>query len=225
MAHPLDNPVWSALHSAQAPLAEGEGRAVRYLRDHAIFAAVGDREAASIAALETLIAATGPAILFARDMLPPVPGTRVERRAAGVQMVAEAVAPADAGQAIVELGDGDAAEMLALAQATEPGPFFARTHRMGRFVGVRVEGRLVAMAGERIRLGGYTEVSGVCTAPEHRGKGLAGTLIRAVADGIAARGETAFLHAWADDPAAIALYRRIGFRERCDMAVTVLAPA
>ena len=112
----------------------------------------------------------------------------------GVQMVAETLA---GGSDIdfLELGDADAAEMLALATLTEPGPFFTRTHRLGDFIGIRHAGRLVAMAGERMKPEGFTEVSGVCTHPDFRGRGYAGALMRVVAARIAARGEMPFLHA------------------------------
>uniref|UniRef100_UPI0013D05BE5 GNAT family N-acetyltransferase n=1 Tax=Acinetobacter baumannii TaxID=470 RepID=UPI0013D05BE5 len=85
--------------------------------------------------------------------------------------------PANPDFAFEELGDAGAAQMLALATLTEPGPFFARPHRLGRFIGVRHEGRLIAMAGERMRTPGFTEVSGVCTHPDFRGAGLAGKLM------------------------------------------------
>lgn len=159
-----------------------------------------------------------------RDALPPVPGTRVERAAAGVQMVAEALAPGAAELDCVPLGDADAAEMLALATLTRPGPFFAHTHRLGHFVGVRREGRLAAMAGERLKPDGFTEVSGVCTHPDFRGQRLAAGLIRHVAAAILARGEVPFLHSYADNPGAIALYESLGFRQRCGVVVTTLIP-
>src|SRR3546814_5008255 len=91
-----------------------------------------------------------------------------------------------------------------LATLTEPGPFFARTHVLGGFVGVREAGRLVAMAGERLKAPGFTEVSGVCTRPGWRGRGFAAELLGLVARRIAARGETPFLHAYADHNATIA---------------------
>ena len=89
--------------------------------------------------------------------------------------------------------------MLALATLTRPGPFFARTHQLGAFIGVKQDGRLVAMAGERMQPTGFTEVSGVCTHPDPRGRGYAGGLMRQVAARILARGETPFLHAYADN--------------------------
>jgi predicted GNAT family acetyltransferase len=123
---------------------------------------------------------------------------------------------------IVGLGEADAAEMLALATLTKPGPFFERTHELGDFVGVKVDGRLAAMAGERLKVPGYTEVSGVCAHPEHRGRGYAAALMERVAAGIRARGETPILHTYADNAGAIALYERLGYRTRTEVIVTAL---
>ncbi|MBC9032595.1 GNAT family N-acetyltransferase [Sphingomonas sp. JC676] len=220
--HPLDNPAWTALRTTQAELATGSGQALRYDQDYAIFAAAVDHAPAPLAALGALIRETGPAIVLEREALPPVPGTMVEKWREGVQMVAETLAPWDAPCDFVALGDADAAEMLALATLTEPGPFFARTHQLGDFIGVKREGRLIAMAGERMKPAGFTEVSGVCTHPDFRGQGLAGALMRVVAVRIAARGETPFLHAYADNQGAIGLYEWLGFRLRCNVSVTVL---
>jgi predicted GNAT family acetyltransferase len=112
--------------------------------------------------------------------------------------------------------------MLALAALTEPGPCFARTHTMGRFIGVRDGGRLVAMAGERLRFAGHVEVSGVCTHPEFRGRGLARRLSAAVTAEIQRRGKQAFLHAWTRNTAAIALYQSLGFVQRAEVNLAVL---
>ncbi|MEI9852841.1 MAG: GNAT family N-acetyltransferase [Sphingomonas sp.] len=121
------------------------------------------------------------------------------------------------------LGDADAPEMLALATLTEPGPFHAHTHSLGDFVGIRVGGRLAAMAGERMKLPGFTEVSAVCTHPDFRGRGYAGALMRVVIGGILARGETPILHSYATNRHAIALYESLGFRTRAELVFTVLA--
>jgi predicted GNAT family acetyltransferase len=112
--------------------------------------------------------------------------------------------------------------MLALAALTRPGPYARNTWRMGRYVGIRINGRLAAMAGERLRFPGYTEVSGVCTHPDFRGRGLAQRLSRHVAAHIAARGDTAFMHAWRDNTPAITLYQKLGFKLRCEIDLAVL---
>jgi predicted GNAT family acetyltransferase len=219
--HPLDRPAWSALRIRQRHLAIGEAPALRYDQSYAIFAAIGDHAPASLAALGALVGKTGPAIVLQKDALPPVPGTRVEKRRMGVQMVAETPAAAD-DLKFLDLGEADASEMLELATLTEPGPFFTRTHRLGDFIGIRADGRLVAMAGERMKPDGFTEVSGVCTHPDWRGHGYAGGLMRVVAARIAARGEVPFLHAYADNRGAIALYEKLGYRVRREVHVTVL---
>jgi predicted GNAT family acetyltransferase len=223
--HPLDNPAWSALSSRQQHLARGAGLARRYDGDYATFATAVNHSDEPLAALGALVARTGPAIVLEKDPLPPVPDAIAQKHRMGVQMVAEHPAPADPDFAFLELGDADAAEMLALATLTEPGPFFARTHQLGQFIGIRHEGRLIAMAGERMKPFEFTEVSGVCTHPDFRGLGLAGKLMRVVAARIVARGEIPFLHAYADNASAIGLYERLGYRHRIDVNVTVLGPA
>ncbi len=130
----------------------------------------------------------------------------------------------DAGTQIdtVQLGGADVPDMIALAQLTKPGPFLPRTHELGQFIGIREQGRLVAMAGERIRLNGYSEVSGVCTHPDYRGRGLARLLSILVSRRIAARGQTPFLHAFASNTSAIRLYESIGYVTRTMVSVTFL---
>lgn len=154
--------------------------------------------------------------------MPPVPGAAVARTAPVAQLLAEQVPAPAPGDAIVPLSDADAPEMRALAALTRPGPFASMTHRFGGFVGIRREGQLVAMAGTRMRLTGFTEVSGVCTHPEHRGQGHAERLIAHVASEIVARGERAFLHSYPDNERAMVLYAKLGFRRRADLMVTVL---
>jgi predicted GNAT family acetyltransferase len=150
-------------------------------------------------------------------------GLVAAREAHGVQMLAtRPIAALTGDHPIVELGDPDASEMLALARLTEPGPFLPRTHTMGRFIGIRINGRLAAMAGERMRFPGFTEVSGVCTHPDFRGQGMARRLSSVVANAIQQRSDQAFLHAWTTNHAAIALYENLGFELRAAVRVAVL---
>ena len=129
------------------------------------------------------------------------------------------------GHALIVDDDADAAEMLALATLTKPGPFFSRTHQLGAFIGVRREGELIAMAGQRMRPDGYTEASGVCVHPDHRGHGYAARLLREVTARILARGEKAFLHSYADNATAIGLYESLGYRGRAEVVFTILEAA
>jgi predicted GNAT family acetyltransferase len=113
-------------------------------------------------------------------------------------------------------------EMMALTKLTNPGPFAARTHELGTFLGVKVDGRLAAMAGERMKPADYTEITAVCVHPDYRGRGYARLLLGAIARQIAARGEIPFLHVFSDNDSAIALYRRQGMEIRRRLCVTVL---
>ena len=112
------------------------------------------------------------------------------------------------------LGPADVPEMLALVERTRPGPFLPRTIEMGTYLGIRRDGELVAMAGERLHPPGWTEISAVCTDERFRGHGLATRLVLAVAAGIRERGETPLLHAAATNVHAIRLYESLGFARR-----------
>ncbi|EJL36884.1 putative acyltransferase [Caulobacter sp. AP07] len=224
--HPLDRVVWSAFTGRQSDLALVDGDALRVHPDFGLFAATANQAPESLAALGRLVRAhPGEVGVVERFDPPPVPGTQVVNRAILWQMVAEDLAePKPADFEILPLTQADAPDMLALATLTKPGPFFRRTHELGDFVGVKVDGRLAAMAGERLRPDGFTEVSGVCAHPNFRGRGYAARLMLHVAQAIQARGETPFLHSYADNAGAIALYQALGFRFRCEQVLTVLAP-
>lgn len=218
---PLDRPIWHALAAAPA-FAEGSDLARRYAADIGPLAAARDDSAESLAALAALVPAEGALLLLQATPSPPLPGCTILSETAAVQMTAETIRPIDGPQP-EPLGDADAPEMLALATLTAPGPFAPRTHRLGRFYGIRVGGRLVAMAGERMRFGDWTEVSGVCTHPDYRGRGYGALLCGHVATAIARRGERPFLHTYANNEPAVRLYETLGFELRRTMTVVKLA--
>jgi predicted GNAT family acetyltransferase len=223
LVHALDRVVWESLTTCHAPLSVGTALARRFLRDVNLFASARDDSPAALAELAALVQ-PGEQVFIAQVPEVVVPPGLVEVKAAlGVQMLATG-APSPVPRAdITTLTDADAPEMLALAKLTEPGPFLERTNRMGRFVGIRVDGRLAAMAGERMRIPGYTELSGVCTHPDFRGRGFARRLSTVVVTNIIARGDRAFLHAWKSNHTAIALYTQLGFQVRTDVNISVLA--
>ncbi len=115
---------------------------------------------------------------------------------------------------IIELSHPDSPEMIALTTLTKPGPFSTRTHELGTYLGIRDAGKLVAMAGERLKVPGHTEVSAVCTHPDYTGKGYAAVLMSEVMSRIRQRGETPFLHVRQDNVRAIEVYKRLGLGER-----------
>ena len=204
----------------------GGGLARRFRADVSPFVACIDDSPEALAAVAGL-AGVGETMLFLqRGSVPVPPGMRVVEQGAGVQMVAENYTATDPPDGIVALGEGDAAEMLALATLTQPGPYAKRTHELSQFWGVRGnDGQLLAMAGERLKLPGMSEVSGVCTHPDARGRGLAGLLSRHVASEIVRRGEVPFLHAYAANAGAIRLYQGLGFRIVAEVEGVVVALA
>lgn len=219
----LDRPVWAALSTRHLALSVGGALARKYAADVNLFASACDDTPAALTALTELVQPGERVYLLqVPDIIVPA-GLMTIKAARGVQMVAaRRMPPAMLDDEVVELTDVDAAEMLALAKLTEPGPFLPRTHTMGVFRGIRLEGRLAAMAGERFRFPGYTEVSGVCTHPDFRGRGLARQLSAAVAARIESRGERPFLHAWSSNRPAISLYGSLGFEIRAEVDVRVL---
>jgi len=220
--YPLDRPVWASLTTHHASLSEGNALARRFARDVNLFASTCDDTPAAIAALAVLVQPGETAVLLQVPKIAIPPGLVEVKASQGVQMVATRRMMLEATSDMLTLTDEDAPEMLELATLTEPGPFLARTHTMGTFLGIRIGGRLAAMAGERMRFPGYTEVSGVCTHPEFRGRGLARRLSAAIATGIQARGDQAFLHAWKTNHSAISLYEGLGFKVRTEVNIAVL---
>lgn len=210
--HPLDNPVLSSLTGPHARFAERRGNVLRYPVDVAPFLAMpdepGEGDWADAAAL------AGPGGLLSLTGVQAAPPTAWELVwfGEGVQMTGDHLEVTPDPEA-VPLGRADVPEMLALVARTKPGPFLPRTFELGSYLGIRRDGQLIAMAGERLHPDGWTEISTVCTDETWRGHGLAGRLIRAVGAVIRARGDLPFLHALATNP-AIGLYEKLGFRHR-----------
>jgi ribosomal protein S18 acetylase RimI-like enzyme len=211
--HPLDNPAYSSLTGPHAHFAERRGNALRYPVDVSPFVALPEAPDAQDWADMAALAGPGAIIPLAGVATPPPDGWDLVFRGEGVQLVDDGVA-AVADEEAVRLTPADVPQMLALVERTKPGPFLSRTIELGTYLGLRRDGELIAMAGERLHPPGWTEISAVCTDPAYRGQGLATRLVYAVAHGIRARGETPFLHAAADNTNAIRLYESIGFRLR-----------
>jgi predicted GNAT family acetyltransferase len=222
-SHPLDRPVWNALTTRQAHLAMGDPvTALRFVPEINVFGATPDNTPDQLTALGILTPRDGGVAIVERHPIVPPHGLIAMIEEPVHQMTAARIAEPDEDRGIIPLGDSDAAEMRALAELTQPGPFYARTHEMGDFVGIRENGRLIAMTGERMRLPGFTEISAVCTHPDARGRGLAAKLMRVVAAKIVARGEQLFLHVYPHNKGAIAVYEKLGFRHRAELRLTVL---
>jgi ribosomal protein S18 acetylase RimI-like enzyme len=221
MTDVLDNPVWAALTGPHRDRAESYGQALRYPPDVSPFTAVPDEpDDEAWADLAHLVGPRGAALRIGAK--PPWPDSwTVEFSGVGVQLLATDHFETRPFDEAVPLGGADEDDMLDLTARTKPGPFLRRTHTMGNYVGVRREGRLVAMAGERLRPPGWTEISAVCTDPDFRGLGLGTRLVQAVGHGIRQRGEQPMMHASATNVSAIRLYQSLGFVTRCEVTFGV----
>lgn len=210
----LDNPVWNSLRMGHSDMAIRNGSAARYPADISPLVDLSDTGPQAFADLRALVEPGETVGLVSPEACEPPHDWAVKRARFIDQMICPAL-ELETTMPLLDLGEADAAEMLALAAATEPGPFVAGTQRMGRFRGVRApDGMLMAMAGERMHLDGLTEISAVCTWPQYRGRGLAKALVVAAAARILAEGNVPFLHVKGENDAARMLYERIGFRRR-----------
>jgi len=214
--HPLDNPIWSSLTTAHAHFALGEAGWKRYPASVAPFAAVpvdaAHRQAPRALASQDSICFVGALPTFDDTWI-------VEHRFDLVQMVLPREHRTSGGTLIAcrDLMQSDTAAMLDLTARVFPGYFRERTYLMGRYLGVFAENRLVAMAGERMTLEGWCEISAVCTDPGYTGRGYAAALMHVLVDAMFERGVTPFLHVSPENTRARRLYRMLGFLERATL--------
>jgi ribosomal protein S18 acetylase RimI-like enzyme len=220
--HPLDNPIWQALTTTQASLAESCGQVRRFIPEISPLGGFAEDSAESYASLATLLRPEEKIGLFLHTPPNPPAGWDVVLSGDLLQMVYNGTSKPSPATDVVELSDGDVPDMMELAHLTKPGPFNPRTHELGDYFGIRRNGTLTAMAGERLRFPGYTEISAVCTHPDHLGRGYAAALIGVLVGRICLRNETPFLHVRGDNERAIALYERLGFVRRLTYYYAVL---
>jgi predicted GNAT family acetyltransferase len=222
--HVLDNPVWNALTSAHRSMAQSHGLAARYARDVSPLAGLHEPTPQAFADLRVLVE-VGEEVWLLTPEPPVLPAGWGEVRARYIdQMVCRQppAQPATTAASQLVLGESDVAEMIALAAETKPGPFVQKTITMGRYLGVRgADGRLAAMAGTRMALDEFTEISAVCTSPDARGAGHARSLMLMLMGQIGAEGRTPFLHVKTENGAKI-VYEKLGYTVRREIYFSVI---
>jgi ribosomal protein S18 acetylase RimI-like enzyme len=225
----LDNPIWSSLTTRHSHLAigtdVGNGLARRYPADIGPLAAFRQQTAEAYSDLAKMIPEDDHAVLLFESS-PNLPKDwHFLHGGAIVQMICRSVPRKSLAAAVIErLGPADFPEMVELASLTEPGPFRAHTAQLGEFIGIRVHGRLAAMAGQRLAPTGFSEVSAVCTHPDFRGRGYARSLVTEIARMIYAGGCVPFLTSLESNTGAIKIYEEIGFVVRRNFQLAVVQP-
>lgn len=221
----LDSPIWSALTDGHSSLAVGDRLARRYPADIGPLSALREQSDAAYSELRNL-SGNGQVAQFLADPWQPRTGWALVRDGMMDQMmwteevhVQQELPPT---ATLRELTDEDSPAMVALARLTEPGPFQARTHTLGRFFGIFESGTLVAMTGQRLHMPGFTEVSAVCTHPDARGRGYSRVLIAQVMSDILSRNELPMLEVFSANTPAIRVYRGLGFTWRRNLHLAVL---
>jgi GNAT superfamily N-acetyltransferase len=209
----LDNPVWSSLQSRHRAMARVAGDAARFPPEVAPFLAVAHADADIGDAIETLVAADETVYLL--GVAPRVPaGWSLKSYGLLAQMACASPIDVIDGPDAIELSEAHCADVLELTALVYPHYFRPRTMDMGRYFGIYREGRLAAMIGERLGSETHTELSAICTHPEFNGRGYARRLIAQLTNDNLARGRTPFLHVSRENPRALGLYERIGYRHR-----------
>lgn len=210
----LDNPVWSALSTKQLYLRQGGRLAVRFPEGISPFAALANYTMEAFEELSLLIPKNGYVLLKTLEPISFPAEIEATHLGSVLQMVATGTPGVNAANNISQLNIKDNDAMIGLAKRTSPGPFGERTQVLGNFIGIREGGDLIAMAGERMQLDGYVEISAVCVDDKFRGRGLAANLVNILRQRILDRGDTPFLHVFEKNFSAISLYKRLGFETR-----------
>ena len=212
----LDNPFWSSLRSLHRGIALQAGDVSRYPAEYAPFLGVAEEGQRVEAELEALVAPAESVYLIGVAPEPP-PGWRLDAFRPLAQMIRATPLPVADGPEILPLGEAHRADVLALTALVYPHYFRARTMDMGRYFGIYQDGRLAAMIGERLGTGECREMSAICTHPDFHGRGYAGRLTAMLTNDTLARGALPFLHVSHENPRALGLYERLGFRHRRDI--------
>src|SRR5215207_7317090 len=221
--HALDNPGWHAALTTHARFASGMSLAKRFPQEMLPLVVLADHSDAALHDMAEIVAPGETVFLFEAE-LPVLPGWTVHFRGIAPQLVSANPLPApDDDTDILTLTHDDVPEMFALIELNRPGPFFERTIELGHYIGIRQNGELVAMAGERMCLSGYHEISAVCTHPEYEGRGFARRLVTSLVNENWQNGVVPYLHVVPENSRAIRLYERLGFETRREMHILAVS--
>jgi len=217
MRHPLDNPVWSSLTSAHRTFARQWEHATRYPSDVAPFVAVDDF-GIGVGDQLAQIVGMGESVLFVGRAPDLAESWLLEPVVHIAQMVcASRIVPPDGPDIVVLSSAKNRADILDLTARVYPHYFRPRTVELGRYFGIYEGSKLAAMAGERMRFDGHTELSAICTDPAYLGRGLAQRLMAMLTNDILDSGRMPFLHVSHHNARAKALYEHLGYRFRADI--------
>ncbi|HEX8378458.1 MAG TPA: GNAT family N-acetyltransferase [Pedobacter sp.] len=222
MEHPLDNPIWHALNTGNSDLATGDDQAKILARDVGVFAGLKQNSIGNLLSLSEKTTSESIVVLFVPSEVSIPNIWEVVVKKPLCQMVYVRNEPPEENGEATALTETHVDAMLELTALTEPGPFLRRTIDFGNYQGIFKDGKLIAMAGQRLKPGAYVEISAVCTRPGYTGRNYAGRLIKNQINHILRNSCIPFLHVLPENHAAFRLYQKLGFEVRKELLCYVL---
>jgi ribosomal protein S18 acetylase RimI-like enzyme len=226
MEHILDNPAWNALISGNKHLSNGSEGVKYFDKEISPFVAFKENTPESFQLLYELIPHNNPVIFISPHKM-DIPGRwKVLLCVEVIQMVCDDVIKKTyRGPELISLTVEHVPQMMALTKLTNPGPFAEKTIDFGHYRGIFDGDKLVAMAGQRLHIFNYAEVSAVCTHPDYSGRGYARQLLLYQMNRIIAASDIPFLHVRNDNERAIKVYSALGFVTRREIFFYVMQKA
>ncbi len=217
----LDNPVWHSLTEKHTCFSEGNAIAKRYQPNLLLFAGIPAPGEKISSHLDAVVEPGESIFLF--EPLPSLPSRyTVEAVVECCQMVCKHPVNSPYNPNIRQLSFADETAMFELMKEVFPGYYLRETWRVGNYYGIFEGGKLVAMAGERFCMNGFTEISAVATRPGYTGRGYASQLVSHLQQQNLDAGIIPFLHTGATNSRAIAVYEKLGYVTRRLVTVSML---
>ncbi len=214
--HKLDNPVWYSLAETHQPFSVDYTIARFYHPDYCPF---GGFEATDNISNQVDEYATLVDNFYVVGNKPQLSDRlALHKELVCLQMIIDNKIDIELKEEVILLTNEHANALFQLVNLVQPGYFKTKTALLGNYFGIFKGEELVAVAGERMKMHDYTEVSAIVTHPNYTGLGYAKQLIAHAVNNIFDQGSIPYLHVVEANMGAIKLYEKLGFVTRRKMS-------